>query len=142
MAISFGVTVLPDPPYSRFLELLGLAEENGFDYGWTYDSHILWQEGHVKTDQTISFHTRSGILTAKLNEDRIELNFPSEPVKEAPLPFSPACLPSPVCTGKNRMDWFVQLATEEDVLNVGPEFLLGAHRVRRNHDGRRGVTRQ
>src|SRR5271169_5895655 len=44
MAISFGVTVLPDPPYTRFLELIGLAEEHGFDYGWTYDSHVLWQE--------------------------------------------------------------------------------------------------
>jgi probable F420-dependent oxidoreductase len=44
VAISFGVTVLPDPPYTRFLELLELAEDNGFDYGWTYDSHVLWQE--------------------------------------------------------------------------------------------------
>ena len=44
MAISFGVTVLPDPPYTRFLELLELAEEQGFEYGWTYDSHVLWQE--------------------------------------------------------------------------------------------------
>ncbi len=44
MAIEFGVTILPDPPYTRFLELLALAEENGFDAGWTYDSHILWQE--------------------------------------------------------------------------------------------------
>lgn len=44
MALTFGVTVLPDPPYSRFLELIELAEEQGFEYGWTYDSHILWQE--------------------------------------------------------------------------------------------------
>jgi probable F420-dependent oxidoreductase len=44
MAITFGVTVLPDPPYTRFLELLELAEQQGFDYAWTYDSHILWQE--------------------------------------------------------------------------------------------------
>jgi probable F420-dependent oxidoreductase len=44
MAISFGVTVLPDPPYTRFLDLLELAEQQGFDYGWTYDSHVLWQE--------------------------------------------------------------------------------------------------
>jgi len=42
--LSFGVTVLPDPPYQRLLELMGLAEEHGFEYGWTYDSHILWQE--------------------------------------------------------------------------------------------------
>jgi probable F420-dependent oxidoreductase len=44
MAMTFGITVLPDPPYSRFVELLQLAEEAGFDWGWTYDSHILWQD--------------------------------------------------------------------------------------------------
>ncbi len=44
MAITFGVTVLPDPPYTRLLELLELAEKHGFEYGWTYDSHVLWQE--------------------------------------------------------------------------------------------------
>jgi probable F420-dependent oxidoreductase len=44
MALSFGVTVLPDPPHRRFVELLALAESQGFEYGWTYDSHVLWQE--------------------------------------------------------------------------------------------------
>jgi len=42
--LSFGVTVLPDPPYQRLVELLALAESHGFEYGWTYDSHVLWQE--------------------------------------------------------------------------------------------------
>ena len=42
--LTFGVTVLPDPPHTRFLELMQLAEENGFEYGWTYDSHILWHD--------------------------------------------------------------------------------------------------
>ncbi|HSK16277.1 MAG TPA: TIGR03842 family LLM class F420-dependent oxidoreductase [Gaiellaceae bacterium] len=42
--LTFGVTVLPDPPHSRFVELMQLAERHGFQYGWTYDSHILWQE--------------------------------------------------------------------------------------------------
>jgi probable F420-dependent oxidoreductase len=44
MALTFGVTVLPDPPYTRFLELIELAESHGFQYGWTYDSHVLWHE--------------------------------------------------------------------------------------------------
>ena len=44
--LTFGVTVLPDPPHSRFLELMQLAEENGFENGWTYDSHILWQDAY------------------------------------------------------------------------------------------------
>src|SRR5207244_12084268 len=41
---SFGVTVMPDPPWQRLVELMRLAEANGFEYGWTYDSHVLWQE--------------------------------------------------------------------------------------------------
>jgi probable F420-dependent oxidoreductase len=44
MALSFGVTVLPDPPYTRMIELIQLAERRGFQYAWTYDSHVLWQE--------------------------------------------------------------------------------------------------
>ena len=42
--LEFGVTVLPDPPYQRLIELTKLAEAQGFQYGWTYDSHVLWQE--------------------------------------------------------------------------------------------------
>src|ERR1700733_9835304 len=42
--LDFGVTVLPDPPYSRWLELIQGAESHGFEYAWTYDSHVLWQE--------------------------------------------------------------------------------------------------
>jgi probable F420-dependent oxidoreductase len=42
--MEFGVTVLPDPPFSRWLELIQLVEQHGFGYAWTYDSHVLWQE--------------------------------------------------------------------------------------------------
>ena len=44
--LTFGVTVLPDPPYTRFLELIQMADEHGFDGAWTYDSHILWHESY------------------------------------------------------------------------------------------------
>jgi probable F420-dependent oxidoreductase len=36
--------VLPDPPYQRMIELMKIAEGHGFEYAWTYDSHVLWQE--------------------------------------------------------------------------------------------------
>ena len=48
MALSFGITVLPDPPASRLVELMRLGEEHGFEIGWTYDSHVLWQESFVQ----------------------------------------------------------------------------------------------
>jgi probable F420-dependent oxidoreductase len=47
MALSFGVTVLPDPPHTRLVELMQKAEEHGFEHGWTYDSHILWQDSYA-----------------------------------------------------------------------------------------------
>src|SRR5918994_2240432 len=47
MSLTFGMTVMPDPPFSRMLDLIQLAEGNGFGYGWTYDSHILWQESYA-----------------------------------------------------------------------------------------------
>ena len=45
--LRFGVTVLPDPPYTRLVEVLQQGERLGFEYGWTYDSHILWQESYA-----------------------------------------------------------------------------------------------
>ncbi len=47
MSLTFGVTVLPDPPYTRMIELMQFAEKQGIEYGWTYDSHMLWQESYA-----------------------------------------------------------------------------------------------
>src|SRR5512132_1977464 len=47
MSLTFGMTVMLDPPFARMLDLMQLAERNGFEYGWTYDSHILWQESYA-----------------------------------------------------------------------------------------------
>ncbi|MBA2336693.1 MAG: TIGR03842 family LLM class F420-dependent oxidoreductase [Acidimicrobiia bacterium] len=45
--LSFGVVLQTDPPLSRVLELAKRAEANGFSHGWTFDSHVLWQEAFV-----------------------------------------------------------------------------------------------
>ena len=58
MALTFGVTVLPDPPASRLVELMKLGEDNGFEIGWTYDSHVLWQESFVQLTLAIQATTR------------------------------------------------------------------------------------
>jgi len=42
--VSFGVTFMLDPPASRVVEWSRLAEEQGFEYVWAWDSHVLWQE--------------------------------------------------------------------------------------------------
>jgi probable F420-dependent oxidoreductase len=40
----FGITIKPDMPVERILALTRQAEAAGFQYGWIFDSHILWLE--------------------------------------------------------------------------------------------------
>ena len=45
--MDFGVVLQTDPPASRVIELAVEAERLGFSHGWTFDSHVLWQEPFV-----------------------------------------------------------------------------------------------
>jgi probable F420-dependent oxidoreductase len=45
--MDFGVVLQPNPPASHVIETMRRAEELGFGYGWTWDSHVLWQEPFV-----------------------------------------------------------------------------------------------
>lgn len=45
--MDFGVVLQTNPPAWRTVQLSKLAEEHGFDYVWTFDSHLLWQEPYV-----------------------------------------------------------------------------------------------
>ncbi len=45
--MNFGVVLQTDPPASRVLELTRYAAARGFTHGWTFDSHVLWQEPFV-----------------------------------------------------------------------------------------------
>src|SRR5438034_8805383 len=42
--LSFCVCFAPDPRPSRWADLTKLAEAQGFEYAWLFDSHVLWQE--------------------------------------------------------------------------------------------------
>ena len=56
--MDFGVVLQTDPPAWRVVELARQAETLGFDYGWTFDSHILWQEPYVIYSQMLSATNR------------------------------------------------------------------------------------
>ncbi|MFH8613417.1 TIGR03842 family LLM class F420-dependent oxidoreductase [Streptomyces sp. NPDC018029] len=45
--MDFGLVLQTDPPASEVVGLMRRAERNGFDYGWTFDSSVLWQEPFV-----------------------------------------------------------------------------------------------
>jgi probable F420-dependent oxidoreductase len=45
--MQFGFTLKPEHTIERTLALTRQAEEAGFDYGWLFDSHVLWREPYV-----------------------------------------------------------------------------------------------
>jgi probable F420-dependent oxidoreductase len=52
--MDFGVVLQTDPPASRVVELARIAEDLGFSHGWTFDSHVLWQEPFVIYSQMLA----------------------------------------------------------------------------------------
>ena len=42
--MQFGFTLKPDRPLARIVSLSQLAERSGFEYGWVFDSHVLWKD--------------------------------------------------------------------------------------------------
>ncbi len=52
--MDFGVVLQTNPPAWRTIGLAKQAEEFGFDYVWTFDSHLLWQEPYVIYSQILA----------------------------------------------------------------------------------------
>ena len=42
--MQFAITIKPDMPVERIIALTRQAENAGFEYGWIFDSHVLWLE--------------------------------------------------------------------------------------------------
>jgi len=52
--MDFGVVLQTNPPAHRVVELTKRAEDLGFTYAWTFDSHVLWQEPFVIFSQMLA----------------------------------------------------------------------------------------
>ena len=59
--MQFGVVLQTTPPSRRVIDLAKRAESYGFEYEWTFDSHILWQEPYVIYSQILA-ETRNVIV--------------------------------------------------------------------------------
>jgi probable F420-dependent oxidoreductase len=59
--MQFGVVLQATPPARRVIDLAKRAEAYGFDYVWTFDSHILWEEPYVIYSQILN-ETRNVIV--------------------------------------------------------------------------------
>jgi PhzF family phenazine biosynthesis protein len=146
-----AVCILPEPREERWMQNVAremnlsetaflLRQTDGFNLRWftpavevdlcghatLASAHVLWESGHLKQDEQARFHTRSGLLTAERQGGWIELNFPAtrEEPAEAPSDLLQALGTTATYIGKNRFDYLVEVASEDAVRNITPNFSL------------------
>ncbi|OJW15603.1 MAG: oxidoreductase [Planctomycetales bacterium 71-10] len=91
-------------------------------------AHVLWEEGRLAPDSPAEFETRSGLLTARRLDDWIELDFPTKPIERpvsdpAELAVFSEALGVPILSaGRSRFDALVELADEQTVRDLVPDF--------------------
>ncbi len=89
-------------------------------------AHVLWSEGHLSPDEAARFHTKSGLLIAKLQGDWIELDFPVNRSAETnPPPELSEALGVPIKSVlKNSLGYLVEVESEDLVRQMQPNFGL------------------
>ncbi len=100
-------------------------------------AHVLWEEGVLDRQAPALFETRSGRLGASRQGDWIAMDFPAEPM-QAPVEDArelgriiSALGATVVSAGRNRLDLLVELADENTVCKLRPDYrLLAAIPVR------------
>ena len=116
-----------------------VRRDDGFDLRWFTpavevdlcghatlgSAHALWEAGVLPKDQVARFHTRSGVLTATPDAGWIELNFPAtlvEPAETTPG-LRDALKVEPLFVGRSKFDYLVEVASEDIVRNLRPDFV-------------------
>jgi PhzF family phenazine biosynthesis protein len=144
-----GVCILPELADERWMQAvaaeMNLSEtaflvpvEDGYNLRWytpatevdlcghatLASAHILWEQGFLEPDQLARFHTRSGLLTAVRKGAWIEMDFPAEEASEIePQPALEKALGlEPLYTGQNRFDVLIEIADEDAVRALAPNF--------------------
>lgn len=93
-------------------------------------AHMLWDTGIESSESEIRFETKSGILTARRDDDWIELNFPSEPASPAPVAVHTELLLALRITqnqvnyiGSNRMDLLLEIESVAALIAIAPDMV-------------------
>ncbi len=153
-----GVCILDEPADEGWMKALAremnlsetaflVPQADGFDLRWftpaaevrlcghatLASAHILWETGKLGKGQQARFHTLSGLLTAELYGDWIEMDFPARPPKEVKAPggLIEAVGAGARFVGKDVDDYLVEVESEAVVRSLKPDInALGKLNVR------------
>ena len=91
--MQFGFTLKPDHTIERTLDLTRRAEAAGFDYGWLFDSHVLWREPYPLLTLMAGATTRLRLGTCVTNpatrEPSVTAIGPGHPRRDQRRPDGP-----------------------------------------------------
>jgi len=86
-------------------------------------AYVLWDRAYLMPNATATFQTRSGILKATREGDWISMQFPreeDEPMKNSDQ-LADALGAKTLYTGKNRMDYIVEVESEAVLRAIDPD---------------------
>jgi predicted PhzF superfamily epimerase YddE/YHI9 len=78
-------------------------------------AHVLWETNRLDRKTVAKFETRSGVLSARSDQDWIELDFPATPANPVDAPphllesFEPAVRKRITAIAKSRFDYLVEI---------------------------------
>ena len=127
MNLSETAFLLPEGDAFRLRWFTPLNEVRLCGHATLASAHALWEEGHLDRDQKAKFLTLSGPLFAEHKDGWIELDFPL--LSPEPMPAPDALLnglnnvPTNF-TGRTAPTWLLELASEEAVRNLEPDFRM------------------
>lgn len=87
-------------------------------------TQALLEAGQIQSGQSVQFHTKSGVLSARHDGAWIELDFPAtiaEPC-DTPAGLADALGVTPKFVGKSRFDYLVEVEDENAVRSATPDF--------------------
>lgn len=131
MNLSETAFVVPGEPAWSLRWFTPVSEVDLCGHATLASAHVLWERGLLAKDRAAAFDTRSGRLTARRlangsgeGDVWIELDFPATADQEiAPPPdLVEAVGASARYVGRSRFDYLLEVADEETVRRVSPDF--------------------
>lgn len=94
-------------------------------HGTLSTAHVLWETGTVPVGESIRFSTLSGLLGAREVGGVIELDFPAGDLTPVELPAGviEAVGGEPVFSGVSSEKWLLEYRTEQEILDLKPDFI-------------------
>ncbi len=116
---------IPEDNHFHIRWFTPLTEVNLCGHATLATAHILFNE-LIYQGELISFNSQSGILTVEKIEDKLQLNFPADPVKlqEKNPEFAKALGVEPIAQYKGNTKHLLLFDTEESIRNMKPNFHL------------------